>query len=281
MSFFKNKLAVAVIVLSIIFLSLIGCSIKRDKVSKLESGAGSTFNFVQAGIYKTNKNIKDFIGFIANFSDVKRENEELRKENNELQNKASSYDYIKKENEKLREMLDYKNRNSEYQYMGCDITGRSGDGWLDGFIINRGYKDGVANGMVVITPQGLVGQVTSTADIWSKVQTLANENIAVVCTDKDTKGNTGVVKGYKDSNNRVLAKLYDLPIDSNIKKGDVILTSGLGGVYPKNIKIGSVIDIEEDKGKIRKNAIIKPYVDLNKLEEVYIVIPKDLNEIKY
>lgn len=281
MSFFKNKLTVVVIILSVTFLVLIGYSVKRDKISMFESGAGSTFNFIQGGLYKINTEVKDFVGFVTHFSDVKNENEELRKKNNELQSKALSYDYIKKDNEKLREALKYKNTNTEYQYVGCDVRGKIGNGWFDGFIVNKGSKDGVANGMVVITPQGLVGQVTSTGDTWSKVETLANENIAVVCTNESTRENNGVVKGYKDSENKLLAKIYDLPMDSKIKKGDIILTSGLGRVYPKNIKIGSVIEVEKDKGKIRKNAVIQPYVDFSKLEEVYIVIPKDLKKIEY
>ena len=66
-----------------------------------------------------------------------------------------------------------------------------------------------------------------------------------------------------------------------IKKGDVILTSGVGMLYPKEIRIGEVIDVEEDQVKVMKNALVKPYVDFNKLEELFIVSPKDTREIKY
>ena len=98
---------------------------------------------------------------------------------------------------------------------------------------------------------------------------------------QSTRDATGYIKGFKDSQNRNLAKVYDLPMDSEVKEGDVIMTSGVGMLYPKEIRIGEVITVEEDKVKVMKNAVVKPYVDFNKLEELFIVSPKDTREIKY
>lgn len=70
-------------------------------------------------------------------------------------------------------------------------------------------------------------------------------------------------------------------MNSDVKEGDVIMTSGVGMLYPKEIRIGEVISVEEDKVKVMKNAVVKPYVDFNKLEELFIVSPKDTREIKY
>ena len=126
-----------------------------------------------------------------------------------------------------------------------------------------------------------MGQVTSVGSNWSIVQTLANENIAVSVMVESTRDATGYLTGYKDNQNRNLAKVYDLPMDSEVKEGDVILTSGVGMVYPKEIRIGEVISVEEDKVKVMKSAIVKPYVDFNKLEDLFIVSPKDTREVKY
>jgi rod shape-determining protein MreC len=99
----------------------------------------------------------------------------------------------------------------------------------------------------------------------------------------DTSGaiNSGIVKGYKDSENKYLAKLYYLPQESTIKKGDEILTSGIDSSYPRGIRIGTVIGVEDDKGKVMKNAIIKPYVNFDKIQELLIVVPKNKMYIKY
>lgn len=281
MSFLKNKLTVTVIVLSVSFLILIGYTSKREKISTAENGIGVALNSVQGVIYSFNNKIKNNVRFIIDFSKVKKENEELRAENTKLQDKALKYDALENENERLRTMLNFKNQREEYEYIGCDIIGKSGNNWLDGFIINRGTDDGIKKRMVVITGEGLVGQVTSVGNNWSIVQSLVNENIAVAGLVNSTRENDGVVKGYRDINDKLLAKLYYLPLDSQVKKGDVILTSGLGGLYPKEIKIGTVIDIEEDKGKLIKNAVIEPSVDFNKLEELFIVVPKNDREVKY
>ena len=165
-------------------------------------------------------------------------------------------------------------------YVGCDIIGYPNNNISDGYFINKGENANIQKGMVVVAAQGLVGQVTSVGSNWSIVQSLANENIVVAVMADSTREATGYIKGYKDRQNRNLAKVYDLPIDSEIKEGDVIMTSGVGMLYPKEIRIGEVTKVEEDKVKVMKSAIVKPYVDFNKLEELFVIVPKDIRDTK-
>jgi len=278
MKFFKNKLAVTVTVLSVSFLVLIGYSVKKENASFLQSGVGTLINPIQGFVYNINENIKEYTGFLFSFSKVKQENEELRKKNDDFEKMALEYDALKSQNDSLREMLNFKNQHLDYNYIGCDIIGKSGGSFLDLFIINRGSNDGIQKRMIVITSKGVIGQVTYVASNWAEVQSLANENIAIGAM---TTENEGIVKGFKDSNNNLLAKLYNLPSESTVKKGDVVVTSGSGGVYPKGIRIGYVLEVEEDKVKLMKNALIQPYINYNKIEEVFVVVPKDKREIKY
>lgn len=279
MNFLKNKLAVTIVVLSVSFLILIGYSVKREKVSAVENGIGSTFNLVQGGIYGVSTKIKNTFTFIAEYSNVKKENEELKKKNYELENEVLDYKSLKDENETLKASLNYESQNSEYSYVMCDIVGKSGGSFLEQFVVNKGSKNGIAKGMVVIAPEGLVGKVTYTANNWSIVESLASENIVVGALVQATRENQGIVKGYKDSDNKLLAKLYNLPMNSTVKNGDVILTSGTGLLYPKDIRIGKVTGIENDIGKAMKIATIEPYVDFNKLEVVTIIVPKNKIDI--
>lgn len=286
MRFLKNKLIVTIIILSIIFLILIPFSIKGGSGSVLRNGIGVTFNSVQGGLYRFNGRLKDFLGFMINFSGVKSENEELKKENSLLKNKLVEYNTLKNDNSQLRKELDFKKQRAEYNYIGCDIIGKSSDGILDEFAINRGSADGIGKQMVAVTAEGLVGQVIHVENNWSIVQCLTNENLAVGGTvegSTDTSGviNSGIVKGYKGSDSKFLAKLYYLPQESTVKRGDVILTSGVDNSYPQGIRIGSVISVEDDKGKVMKNAIIKPYVNFDKIQELLIVVPQNKVDIKY
>jgi len=281
MKLLRNKLAVTIIVLSVTFLGLIVYTVKKENKSIIESGAGSTLNPLQSLVYGGTSKVKETLDFFLNFSDVKEQNKELINKNQDLESKLSTYSDLKEENDRLRGILNFAEERNDYNYIACDIKGYSGGNFLDGYIVNKGTNDKIQKGMIVIAAQGLVGQVTSVGSNWSIIQSLANENIAVSVMVESTRDATGYLKGFKDSKNRNLAKVYDLPMDSEVKEGDVIMTSGVGMIYPKEIRIGEVISVEEDKVKVMKSAVVKPYVDFNKLEELFIVSPKDTREIKY
>lgn len=281
MKFFKNKLAVTIIVLSVAFLGLIIYTINSDKKDMVSGGIGNVVSPVQKVVYKINDKIKSGVSFILNFSEVKTENDMLTKRNIELENKLLEYEKLEKENERLRQVLDFKNSRDSYDYLGCNIIGYSGGSITQGYIIDRGQNDGLQKGMVVIAAEGLVGQVTTVDSNWAIVQSLTNENIAVSVTDNNSRDSSGILRGYSEGKKESLTKVTNLPLDSEIKAGDVILTSGLGAVYPKDIRVGEVISVETDEVKVMKSAIVKPYVNFNKLEEVFAIIPKEKREIRY
>lgn len=277
----KNKLAATVIVLSVAFLGIIIYTMNNQKKDALSSGLGSAINPLQKVVYSIGDRVKGTLDFFLNFSKVKSENKDLTKENIELKNKLLEYDKLKEENERLREVLNFKNSKDNYDYIGTEIIGYSGESFSDGYIIDKGENDGLKKGMVVISDKGLVGQVTSTGSNWAIVESLLNENIAVSVMVNSTRETTGILKGYVTRNNNGLTKVTNLPLDSEIKEGDIILTSGLGQIYPKEIRIGEVISVEADEIKVMKTAIVKPYVDFNKLEELFVIVPKETREVKY
>lgn len=277
---FKNKLAVTIIVLSVAFLGIIIFSVKNGSNS-VSSGVGSVVSPLQKIVYKVNDKIKSSIDFFANFSKVKQENEDLKVKNSELENQMVEYSALKDENERLREVLKFKNSKSNYDYVGVNIIGYSGGTVSRGYIVDKGTNDGIEKDMIIINYQGLVGKVTQAESNYSVVETILNENMAVSVMVDSTRETTGILRGYKENKNEDFVKVYNLPIDSEIKEGDVILTSGLGMIYPKEIRIGEVVSVETDNVMVMKNAIVKPYVDFNKLEELFVVVPKDKINVKY
>ncbi len=275
---FKNKLAVTIVVLSVAFLGIIVLSIKGNS-NIISSGVGGVISPLQKIVYTVNEKVKGYFDFFINFSNVKKENEELTAKNAELENKLIEYERMKDENTRLREMFDYSQNNANYDYLGCNIIGYSGGNISNGYIIDKGTKDGVEKDMVVITPAGLVGKVTKASSSFAIVQTILNENIAVAAMVESTDETTGILQGITDSKNKNLTELSNIPIESAIKEGDKILTSGLGEMYPKEIRIGEVISVEVDNVGIMKRAVVKPYVDFNKLEELFVVVPKEKVDI--
>ena len=275
---FKNKLAVTIVVLSVAFLGIIVLSIKGNS-NIISSGVGGVISPLQKIVYTVNEKVKGSFDFFINFSNVKKEKEELTAKNAELENKLIEYERMKDENTRLREMFDYSQNNANYDYLGCNIIGYSGGNISNGYIIDKGTKDGVEKDMVVITPAGLVGKVTKASSSFAIVQTILNENIAVAAMVESTDETTGILQGITDSKNKNLTELSNIPIESAIKEGDKILTSGLGEMYPKEIRIGEVISVEVDNVGIMKRAVVKPYVDFNKLEELFVVVPKEKVDI--
>ena len=275
---FKNKLAVTIVVLSVAFLGIIVLSIKGNS-NIISSGVGGVISPLQKIVYTVNEKVKGSFDFFINFSNVKKENEELTAKNAELENKLIEYERMKDENTRLREMFDYSQTNANYDYLGCNIIGYSGGNISNGYIIDKGTKDGVEKDMVVITPAGLVGKVTKASSSFAIFQTILNENIAVAAMVESTDETTGILQGITDSKNKNLTELSNIPIESAIKEGDKILTSGLGEMYPKEIRIGEVISVEVDNVGIMKRAVVKPYVDFNKLEELFVVVPKEKVDI--
>ncbi|KLE16975.1 rod shape-determining protein MreC [Clostridium sp. C8] len=281
MKLLKNKLAVTIIVLSVAFLGIIIYTINSEQKNIVSSGFGSAVNPLQKVVYTINDKIKGTLDFFLNFSKVKEENNDLTKKNIELENKILEYDKLKEENDRLREVLNFKDSKNNYDYLGCEIIGYSGESFSNGYIIDKGENDGLKKGMVIISNKGLVGQIASTGSNWAIVQSLLNENIAVSVMINSTRETTGILKGYITHSNDNLTKVTNLPIDSAIKEGDVIVTSGLGQIYPKEVRVGEVISVETDEIKVMKTAIVKPFVDFNRLEELFVVIPKETREIKY
>lgn len=277
---FKNKLAVTIIVLSVTFLGIIIFSVKNGS-DRISSGIGAVVSPLQKIVYKANDKLKSSVEFFVNFSKVKQENEELKIKNSELENQMIEYKALKDENERLREVLNFKENKNNYDYIGVNIIGYSGGTVSNGYIIDKGTNDGVEKDMIIINYQGLVGKVTKAESNYSIVETILNENMAVSVMVDSTRETTGILRGYKENKNEDLVKVYNLPIDSEIKEGDVILTSGLGMIYPKEIRIGEVVSVETDNVMVMKNALVKPYVDFNKLEELFIVVPKDKVNVKY
>lgn len=273
MKFFKNKLAVTVIVLSVAFLGIIIFTVKSDSKNPISGGVGTVLNPVQKVVYTISDKVHDVFDFFYNFSDVKNENNDLKKKNLELENKLVEYNELKRQNDVLRGIVDFSKENNQYKYIGTNIIGKSGSSFVEGYTIDKGSSEGIKKDYIVISPEGLVGVVTEVHSNWSKIQTLLNENVAVAATiEGDSNSGDGIVKGYRNGS-EMQAEITNLPMNSTIKEGETVVTSGLGGYYPKGIRIGEVTSVQSDDVKVMKTAILKTYVDFNNLQELFVVVP--------
>lgn len=269
---YKNVATIAV--LCLFFILLIGFTSNREKNSIIEDGIAIPINGIQRVVYKISKSVGTGVDNLINYGEIKTKNEELESEINQLKSKIARLTTIEKDYEDLKKILDYRDTRDDYEFVVSEITARSGNGYFKGFRINRGTKDGIEKRMVAVTPDGLVGQVTSVGLNWAEVQTFANENIAVAGYIYETDEMNGIVRGYKDYENSILARIELPTLGSPMKVGDQVYTSGVGNIYPKGIKIGEIIEVYDNKGKVVKYGIIEPSVDVDKIDKLSIIIPK-------
>lgn len=278
---FKNKLAVTIVLLSVAFCGMIIYSLQSD-ANGISSSVSTVVSPLQKIVYNINSRVKETVDFFLNFSEVKLENEQLKQKNAELASELIEYESLKDEVERLREALNFTESRSNYNYVGVNIIGYSGSSLSDGYIIDKGSNDGIAKNMVVVSYKGLVGKVTKVSSNFAVVQSILNENIAVAVMDQQTRDATGVLQGLSDKKDTNMTVVYNLPIDSDVKEGDIIITSGLGKIYPKEIPVGTVVSVQEDNVKVMKSAVVEPFVNFNKLEELFVVIPNsNIDEIEY
>lgn len=278
---FKNKLAVTIVLLSVAFCGMIIYSLQSD-ANGISSSVSTVVSPLQKIVYNINSRVKETVDFFLNFSEVKLENEELKKKNTKLANVLIEYESLKDEVERLREALNFTESKNNYKYVGVNIIGYSGNSLSDGYIIDKGSNDGIDKNMVVVSSKGLVGKVTKVASNFAIVQSILNENIAVAVMDQQTREATGVLQGLSDKKDNNMTVVYNLPISSDVKEGDIIITSGLGKIYPKEIPVGTVVSVEEDNVRVMKSAVVEPFVNFNEVEELFVVIPNsNIDEIEY
>ena len=278
---FKNKLAVTIVLLSVAFCGMIIYSLQSD-ANGISSSVSTVVSPLQKIVYNINSRVKETVDFFLNFSEVKLENEELKKKNTKLANELIEYESLKDEVERLREALNFTESKNNYKYVGVNIIGYSGNSLSDGYIIDKGSNDGIDKNMVVVSSKGLVGKVTKVASNFAIVQSILNENIAVAVMDQQTREATGVLQGLSDKKDNNMTVVYNLPISSDVKEGDIIITSGLGKIYPKEIPVGTVVSVEEDNVRVIKSAVVEPFVNFNEVEELFVVIPNsNIDEIEY
>ena len=190
--------------------------------------------------------------------------------------------YVRSQNQELREaatsaqryadLLEFKERLPS-QTIAAQVIGRDASNWYRGLVLNKGEADGIKTEMGVMTPAGAVGRVVKTTASSSIVLLLTDPNNAVTGMIQRTR-DEGIVEGTVQGR----ARLKYLPLLSTIHAGDVVVTSGLTGGFPRGVVIGTVRSIEKREGDLFQLAELDPEVDFSKLEEVLVItVPRAID----
>lgn len=195
----------------------------------------------------------------------------LQEENSRLQDKLIDHAQLQQENERLKVQLHISEERPENEMRSAAVIGRDPNDPFSGFSIGIGTLSGVSEGDPVITDKGLVGIVTRAYATTSKVECLLSENVSVAAVSIDRQ-ESGLIGCNITMASSGLLRLDYLPGSTAITEGDIITTSGAGGVYPADLKIGVVESVEKSETNVSKYAVVRPFEDLASVKEVQVII---------
>lgn len=217
----------------------------------------------------TNK-IEDAASYFRNVQAVNDENEKLKLQVDNLEKENRELKEFREENKELRKALNIKDQFASFEPLGANIIAKNPGNWFDTFVVDRGAKDGIQKDYPVITSNGLVGRVTQPNSVSSKVEALIDKN-TVISARISQKGDLVRVKGDIEYSDLGVCIMDRIPPEADVVVGDIVETSGIGGIYPRGIQIGKVKEIRKANDQINKYAIIEPSVDFRRLGEVIIL----------
>lgn len=217
------------------------------------------------------------LGFWANYLDwklVRRENASLRGENEQLRVQTLQAGETREENTRLRRLLVLRDRLPLATVTG-EVIGREAGGWVRSLTVNRGRGDGIAQQTPVIMPEGLVGRVVQVHRGAAVIQ-LLNDPASTVGAVVQRTRTAGLVEG--DAGGAVRFKFMARD-GASVAPGDLVVTSGLGTLFPKGLPVGRVVKIEDKGSALFHFAVLAPAVDFSRVEEVLLVTGQTTQDV--
>ena len=267
---YKRRIALLLILVLIIFFLL--PELRRRSSLFIERPVLLITVQIQRGIIYVSGGIVGTIERIRNISKIELENKRLQQEVDRLKEESRRLKEAGQLNKQLREMLGFK-RGLPYKTLAARITGRDPSNWYKTVIIDRGESDGVKKDMGVIVPSGVVGRVIKSGPSFSQVLLITDIESATAVLIERTR-NEGILEGQGYGPGRIKY----IPLLSDTKAGDLVLTSGLAGGLPRDLMVGTVKSVAERPTELFQDVEMVPVVDFNRIEEVLVVTSLDAGQ---
>jgi rod shape-determining protein MreC len=203
-------------------------------------------------------------------SELLRQNEALRRQNQELRLQAMRAEELSRENDRLRRLLGWQQQQPR-KYKLANVVLREPANWWRTVEIDLGSRDGMRLNLPVLTTEGLVGRIASVSLTRSQVVLLGDANCRVAARVDNETRDTGVI-GPAGPLDNLLVEMSYLSRNAALKPGQTVRTSGLGGIFPKDILVGTVVDSQTEEFGLYTVARVKLAANLNALDEVWVMM---------
>lgn len=271
--FLKSALAKLLGVLALVLIGVMIYSATSGGFATIpETLAGIFVTPLQSATTGASNGVSDFFGWVFGGDDMRQQLEELKRENAELRQQLVDYDELKQTNEWYSEILGLHEENPEYTFASGRVIGRDPADYYGNFTISAGQNAGISvNDPVVATDGSLVGVVVEVGLTYAKVQTILDPATKVACQVSRT-GDTAYTAGSNvDLARQNTLRMTALERVSSAAMGDYVVTSGIGGIYPSGLLIGSLTRIQSATDGMTLNGEVELFADIYNLKQVMVI----------
>jgi rod shape-determining protein MreC len=213
---------------------------------------------------------KNLFGSYISLWHVKQDNERLKADNQRLTAKLHRLEETERTNLRLQRLLAFKKQNP-LKFVPAQVVGEDASFIFRTVTLNKGSKDNIRAGLPVVIDLGIVGRIISCTKESSQVLLITDHRSAVDCLIQRTRARA-MIKGKS----RNLCEIAYLAREEDVRVGDTVITSGLTQVFPKGLLIGVVTKVKKKNYGLFQEAEVTPAVDFDRLEEVLVVVKKEL-----
>ena len=269
---FSNKKLIGWVLGGIVTLLLITFSLTVGSTI-VSQGVNDVTNILGRMLAYPANSVNDFMESISNLTNTYQENQTLKQKVETIYELEVQLNDLKKDNEKMKEALKLQDTLNDYTIINATVIARNPDTWRDIVTINKGANDGLIPQMSVMSDNGLVGKVLDVNPTSARVALLSNNDNTLVRVAAMIQGEKesiyGTLTGYDHEKNILI--MSQIQATQEIKVGDKVVTSGLGGVSPSSLYIGTVEEVAMDRFGLYKEVRIKPAADTNDVRYVTVV----------
>ncbi|GEL77453.1 rod shape-determining protein MreC [Tenuibacillus multivorans] len=271
-SFLRKRKLIVFFTTIILLVAIIGYSLRADEQSNIAvQFIQDTVGLFQNIVYQPVNFIIDLTDNIQDIRDVYSQNEVLKEQLQDYKSLAFQVNELEKENEELRTITEMDKAISDYSPIKATVISRSPEQWFNQVKINKGRQHGIEPNMAVSTAEGMIGKVIGASQLTSTVQLLTgfdvDNRISVVVDGHEDI--FGLIEGYDEESETLLFR--ELTDSGDLEEGQTIISSGMGGVFPRGLLIGEVSSVELDQYGLTKIAHVKPAADLLNINHVMVI----------
>lgn len=244
----------------------------EGQISVAENALGTVLSPLQRAFSGATLFIRDTVSGVKDYFRMSEDLEEAKQQITDLKLQLIQYTEAQIENERLKSLLEAKTRYQDQEPVLARVIARNPGVWFDTFSINKGTLDGVGNNMAVVMGDGLVGLTYDVGATYAKVLSIIDARARVAVLVERTR-DTGIMYGQIAADAATPeCRVMKLPAVNDVAPGDIVITSGTDGYYPKGIKVGEVTQVSRQQSDVSDRYIdMMPSVDFQHIEEVIVL----------